>query len=344
MLERLEIESFVVLAEELHFGRTAERLHVSRARVSQTIQGLERRVGAPLFERTSRSVRLTPLGRRLHAEVEPGYRRIRAALERARAEARGVEGDLAVGYLGTAAGEFVMDVVRALARRRSGIEVRIHETQIKDMFGPLRAGQVDVLVTQFPVAEPDLTRGPVVLRVPRMLAVAANHPLAGREAVSVEDLARDRVCACTGDVPAYWQEHLAPPLTPSGQPVRRGRSAATLQETLAMVGAGQGISPVGADVARSYAPRGVAYGALPRREPAGVRAGLARGGGHGPGAGLRGGGRAGGGRAGSGRAGGGRIGGGRVGGRRRGGVGGGGHVGGRRSGGAGAVRRVAGHR
>ncbi|MFF5719189.1 hypothetical protein [Streptomyces buecherae] len=74
-------------------------------------------------------------------------------------------------------------------------------------------------------AGPDLARGPVVLRVPRMLAVAADHPLAGREAVSVEDLAQDRVFARTGDVPAYWQEHLAPSLTPSGQPVRRGRSA-----------------------------------------------------------------------------------------------------------------------
>ncbi|MFE6779774.1 LysR family transcriptional regulator [Streptomyces sp. NPDC057702] len=267
MLERLEIESFVILAEELHFGRTAERLHVSRARVSQTIRGLERRIGAPLFERTSRSVRLTPLGRRLHAEVEPGYRRIEDALERARAEARGVDGDLPVGYLGTAAGEFVMDVVRALAGRHPGTEVRIHETQIKDMFGPLRTGEVDVLVTQLPVVEPDLVCGPVVLRVPRMLAVAANHPLAGRATVRVEDLARDRVFACGGTVPEYWQEHLAPSLTPGGQPVRRGRSAATLQETLAMVGAGQGISPVGADVARAYTPRGVLYVPFSDAEP-----------------------------------------------------------------------------
>lgn len=267
VLERLEIESFVVLAEELHFGRTAERLHVSRARVSQTIRGLERRIGAPLFERTSRSVRLTPLGRRLHADVAPGYRRIEDALERARAEARGVEGVLPVGYLGTAAGEFVMDVVRAVAVRHPTTEVRIHEMQIKDMFGPLRAGQVDVLVTQLPVAEPDLVRGPVVLRLPRMLAVAANHALASRETVSVEDLARDRVFACTGDVPAYWQEHLAPVRTPGGQPVRRGKSAATLQETLAMVGAGHGITPVGADVARSYTPRGVVYVPFHDAEP-----------------------------------------------------------------------------
>ncbi|QKW48320.1 LysR substrate-binding domain-containing protein [Streptomyces buecherae] len=176
------------------------------------------------------------------------------------------------------------------------------------MFGPLRAGQVDVLVTQFPVAEPDLARGPVVARVPRTLAVAANHPLAGRAAVSVEDLARDRVFACAGDVPAYWQVHLAPSLTPSGQPARRGRSAATLQETLAMVGAGQGISPVGADVARSYAPRGVAY--VPFRDASPLEYGPVwrAAGGHGPRAGLRGGGRAGGGRAGGGRVGGRRAG------------------------------------
>lgn len=264
MLERLEMESFLVLAEELHFGRTAERLRVSRARVSQTIQRLERRVGAPLFERTSRRVRLTPLGRRLYEDLEPGHRRIVQGIARAQAEARGMEGELPVGYLGSAAGELVMDVIQAFTRRYPGVDVQIHETQIKDLFGPLRTGQVDVLVTQFPVAEPDLVRGPVVLRVPRMLAVPANHSLAKQDTVSLEDLARDRVFACSGDVPEYWQEHLAPSHTPSGQPVRRGRLAATLPETLAMVGAGQGISPVGADVARYFTPRGVVY--LPFRD------------------------------------------------------------------------------
>ncbi|MFF9591370.1 LysR family transcriptional regulator [Streptomyces sp. NPDC014646] len=267
VLERLEIESFLILADELHFGRTAERLHVSRARVSQTIRSLERRIGAPLFERTSRTVRLTPLGRRLHEEVKPGYRRVEQGVARAQAEARGFAGVLPVGYLGSATGEFVMDVARAFGRIHPDTEVQIHETQLSDLLGPLRTGRVDVLVTHFPVAEPDLTRGPVVLRVPRMLAVPANHTLAKRQSVSLEDLARDRVFACSGDVPDYWQEHLAPPRTPSGQPVRRGRSAATMQETLAMVGAGQGISPVGADVAAHYTPRGVVYVPFSDAEP-----------------------------------------------------------------------------
>ncbi|WP_345945049.1 LysR family transcriptional regulator [Streptomyces albus subsp. chlorinus] len=267
MLERLEIESFVILAEELHFGRTAERLRVTRARVSQTIQHLERRVGAPLFERTSRRVRLTPLGRRLLDDIEPGYRAITRGLATAQAAAKGIEGSLTVGYLGHAAGEFVMEAIDAFARRYPAVAVRIHETQVKCMFDPLREGEAELLVTQFPVDEPDLVRGPVVLRVPRMLAVPANHVLAKQDTVSVEDLARDRVFACTGHVPGYWQEHLAPSRTPEGRPVPRGRSASTQQETLAMVGAGHGISPVGADVAAYFAPRGVTYVPFRDAEP-----------------------------------------------------------------------------
>src|SRR5690606_15884816 len=65
-----DIEIFLTLAEELHFGRTAERLHVSTPRVSQSIAQQERRIGAPLFERTSRRVTLTPLGARLRDDLE----------------------------------------------------------------------------------------------------------------------------------------------------------------------------------------------------------------------------------------------------------------------------------
>ncbi|WP_246025387.1 LysR family transcriptional regulator [Saccharopolyspora antimicrobica] len=272
MLERLEIESFVVLAEELHFGRTAERLRVSRARVSQTIQRLERRVGAPLFERSSRQVRLTPLGKQLLDDVEPGYRLISRGLCRAQAAAKGVEGSFAVGYLGGAAGEFALAVIRRFTRRYPGIDVRIHETQVKAMFEPLRDGEVELLITQLPVEEADLVLGPVVLRVPRVLAVPANHPLARQDSVSVEDLARGQVFACTGHVPDYWQEHQAPSRTPEGRIVHRGRSAATLPETLAMVGAGHGISPVGADVAETSAPRGVTF--VPFRDTGPLEYGL----------------------------------------------------------------------
>ena len=87
-MEQRDIEIFLTLAEELHFGRTAERLHVSTARVSQTIKKLERRIGAALFERTSRQVALTPIGRRLDDDLRPAYQQIREGIDRAIASGR----------------------------------------------------------------------------------------------------------------------------------------------------------------------------------------------------------------------------------------------------------------
>jgi hypothetical protein len=87
VVEWRDIEIFLTLAEELHFGRTAERLHVSTARVSQTIRKLERRIGAALFDRTSRQVALTLIGRRLEADLRPAYQQIREGIDRAIAAA-----------------------------------------------------------------------------------------------------------------------------------------------------------------------------------------------------------------------------------------------------------------
>ncbi|MBB6174557.1 DNA-binding transcriptional LysR family regulator [Nocardiopsis mwathae] len=266
-MERLEIQVFLTLAKELHFGRTAERLFISRARVSQSVQKLERAIGAPLFERTSRRVRLTPLGQQLYEDIEPGYRLIKAGVARAEAAARGVDGVLRIGFLGAAAGEFVLDAIGAFTARYPGTDAQIKETQINSIITPLRAGDVDVLVTQFPIDEQDLTSGPVVFSVPRMIAVPRRHPLAERTSASLEDLAYNKVFACIGEVPMYWQEHNTPLRTPSGRPIERGESASTLQETLALVGAGKGISPVGADVAQHYTPRGVIYVPLEDVEP-----------------------------------------------------------------------------
>ncbi|MGW8882036.1 LysR family transcriptional regulator, partial [Streptomyces mirabilis] len=73
-MELRDIEIFLTLAEELHFGRTAARLHVSPARVSQAIKKQERRIGGALFDRTSHHVRLTPLGRQLYDDLLPVHR------------------------------------------------------------------------------------------------------------------------------------------------------------------------------------------------------------------------------------------------------------------------------
>src|SRR6185369_3531384 len=96
MPERHEIEAFLTLAEELHFGRTAERLRVSTTRISQTIRKLERGIGAPLFDRTSRRVELSPLGRQLYDQIQPAWAQIGAAYSRAVNEGRGRSGTVRV--------------------------------------------------------------------------------------------------------------------------------------------------------------------------------------------------------------------------------------------------------
>src|SRR5947208_3466743 len=91
-VERQEIEVFLALAEELHFGRAGQRLGVTTTRASQVIRALERRVGVPLFERTSRRVTLTPAGRQMYEDLKPAYDLVLAAVTRAVAHGRGVTG------------------------------------------------------------------------------------------------------------------------------------------------------------------------------------------------------------------------------------------------------------
>jgi DNA-binding transcriptional LysR family regulator len=95
-----DIEIFLTLAEELHFGRTAARLYISQARVSQAISQQERHIGTPLFDRSNRrQVRLTPVGRQLRDDLIPVYAGLRESLERARMASRSINARLRVGML-----------------------------------------------------------------------------------------------------------------------------------------------------------------------------------------------------------------------------------------------------
>jgi len=99
-MELRDIEIFLTLAEELHFGRTAERLHVTASRVSHVIKKQEREIGAPLFERTSRAVRLTEVGERLYRTLRPGYRQIIDGIAEVTASVRDIDGTLTLGSMG----------------------------------------------------------------------------------------------------------------------------------------------------------------------------------------------------------------------------------------------------
>ena len=261
-MEQREIEAFLTLADELHFGRAAERLHVSTARVSQTIKKLERRIGAPLFERTSRRVELTPIGRRLGDELRPAYQQIQDAIDRAMTAARGVRGTLRVGFIGAASGGFVLEVAEAFRAEHPECEVSPRETQFGEGLGPLRGGEIDMVLATLPVRgtrQADLTAGSVLVEEDQLLAVSAQHPFARRPSVSFADLARTKVLRTPPAIPDYWDQTLVPPHTPDGRPVERGPWFDTTQEMLALVGAGMGTYPVPIQFTSYYVRPDVAY-------------------------------------------------------------------------------------
>jgi DNA-binding transcriptional LysR family regulator len=257
-VERRDIEIFLTLGEELHFGRTAERLHVSVARVSQTIKKLERRIGAALFERTSRRVALTPIGARLHDDLRPAYQQILDGIDRAIAAGRGVEGVLRVGFIGTAVGQFVLLVAETFQARHFACQVQIREARYSDALELLRTDEFDVLLAAAPVREPDLDSSPVLFGEPTTLAVSARHAFARRASVSIEDLARDRVLQ-PRNLPDYMDQSVVPRQTPGGRPIERGPDFSTIQEMLALIGAGKGVFPVPAHAARYDARPDIAY-------------------------------------------------------------------------------------
>lgn len=217
-----ELQVFLTVAEELHFGRAAERLQINRSRVSQVIKTLELRVGAPLFERTSRRVQLTPIGEQVVTELAGPYRELRDALGRARHLASGVAGTLRLGmYVPINSGRYMAKIIRAFTAAHPGAGVELVDTGFqRDDLEWLRAGDVDVLATRLPATDPDVIVGPILSREQRVLVVSKDDSLAARESVCLEDFA-DRPVADTPTFRREMMDAFIPPVTPSGRRLRR---------------------------------------------------------------------------------------------------------------------------
>lgn len=257
-MELRDIEIFLTLAEELHFGRTAARLHVTPARVSQAIKKQERRIGAPLFDRSSRVVTLTAIGQQLRADLQAAYGLIHEGIGTAITSARGQIGTLTLGTLVNHA-VHIAPVIDLFRQRHPRCDLRIREITFNDPFGPLRAGHVDVALVWLPVREPDLSVGPVVCTEPLVLAVATTHPLAARDTIEIEDLADLTVPASENQLPAYWEEAHTPRTTPAGKPIHRGKSVATIEEALTAIAGGEVVAIIGRHAVTSHPRPGITY-------------------------------------------------------------------------------------
>jgi DNA-binding transcriptional LysR family regulator len=255
-IELREIRVFLVLAEELHFARTAERLGLTPSRVSQSLRGLERKLGGQLLYRTSRRVSLTPFGERFRDEAGTAYRQLAAVLQDSRKPAQSLRLGI---FEPCSAGPHLTGIIKAFEDRH-GCEVQVHEIDHGgDPLGQLRRGEVDVLTIRLPLDAADVVAGPVLSVDPRVLAVAADHPLAGRDQVSIEEVADYPVTECAG-VPKTIMEAFIPPSTPAGRPIRRiDRSPVKPYELASLVARGKVVHPTVPSFATYYGQPGIVY-------------------------------------------------------------------------------------
>ncbi|MEU6254835.1 LysR substrate-binding domain-containing protein [Streptomyces sp. NPDC047043] len=181
-MELRQLTYFVTVAEELHFGRAAERLHIVQSAVSQQIQRLERELGAELFDRTPRRVRLTAAGERLLPEA----RAVLAAADRARSAVAPPPG-LRIGT-STGLGAHLDRVLAAFARRAPDVPVELFSLPAAERLAQVAGGKLDAAFVR--AVEP--VPGVRVLPLwpdPLVAALPATHPLAGRPEIGVEELA-----------------------------------------------------------------------------------------------------------------------------------------------------------
>lgn len=248
-----QVQAFLILSEELHFRRTAERMYRSQPRISRLIASLEAEIGATLFERTNRRVSLTPLGAQLEARLRPAYTELLAARDAAARAARDTAGRLRVAFTSTTEGPGLTRLVDAFTTSHPECEVAPVEVPLLDPYGPLHRDQADVLYNWLVGEEPGLTVGPVLDWQQRVLAVARDDPLARLDAISADQLAQRAFVRVPDSFPRAILDAFYPPCTPSGHPIPRTHLVRTHLEALALVARGLVVHPTVSSMAAKLA-------------------------------------------------------------------------------------------
>ncbi|SFC60369.1 DNA-binding transcriptional regulator, LysR family [Cupriavidus sp. OV038] len=187
-LELRVLTSFLVLADELNFTRAARRLNMTQPPLSLQIKQLEAQIGAQLFERNKRSVRLTPAGQVLRAEAEKLFDIEHRARQMVTQADRGENvGHLGIGLTAISAIELVPDILRQFSAHVPGVLYSLRETSSEAMIQSLLGNELDVAILRPPVTDSRL-QARRLMSEPYVLAAPGNHPLAGKSSVNARDL------------------------------------------------------------------------------------------------------------------------------------------------------------
>lgn len=240
-----QLRGFVAVAEELHFGRAAERLHMTQPPLTRQIQTLERVLAAPLLDRGGRQVALTPAGVAFLAEARRILMLVDAAPVAARRVAAGQSGTLRLGFTANAAYALLGELLDRTASRLPQVHVALQELVSEDQFRGLASGTLDIGIVRAPVPE-DLA-STLAHTEDLILAIPAQHTLGQQNGpVALSEVTDDytgfspegsqhlyNVCAALVGVADFMQEQITSQVPTMLALVRAGRGFALVPRSCA---------------------------------------------------------------------------------------------------------------
>ncbi|HEY6497231.1 MAG TPA: LysR family transcriptional regulator [Trebonia sp.] len=233
------VRYFTVVAEHRHFGRAAAELLVAQPSLSRQVRRLEQQLGVRLFDRTPQGTRLTEAGEAFLPRARALLRSAAQAAAAARAAAQ--PSRITIGYT---PGLIVTPAVRQLRRQHPDADVQTLHLGWDEAREALLDHRVDAVVTRLPLATEDL-HVTILYDEPRLLLVPVDHRLAGKESVTLDDIAGEPIPRMADPAwNAYWR--IDP--RPDGSPAPDGPFVAALEDKNELIAAGQAVAIVPAGV------------------------------------------------------------------------------------------------
>lgn len=251
MFTLAQLSGFVAVAEELHFGRAAERLHMTQPPLTRQVQALERELGVELFDRSGRAVRLTPAGRSFLADARRLLRDAEGAAFAVRRVPAGESGTVAIGFTAASAPGVLGPLLALMRRELPRVDVVLREMVTAEQLDALSGGSLDLGLARPPITRPELSSREV-RREPLVVALPHGHRLSERDSLDVADLDGEEVVMPAPNEARYFYELLISLFRTAGIAVRYSQHLSQVHSILALVeaGVGLGLVPVSAIGAR----------------------------------------------------------------------------------------------
>lgn len=264
MLDMRQLHYFVVVAEEEHVGRAAERLHISQSPLSRQVAQLEQRLGLQLFERSQQRIRLTRDGHTFLAEARAFLTHGNRLESLAKRLGKGEEGGLCLGYIENAMHSGVLpDALRRLRLSRPAVHIALYNMHSAEQLEGLRQRSLDIALVCEPPAIGDVDLDCAqVLSDPMLLALPASHPLASAAVLNPDDLAGQEWIAVQHRDSALKHDDFVAACARAGFTPDIRMQATEPLTALGLVDAGLGMTMVQHSL-RQHAPPGVTLRELP---------------------------------------------------------------------------------